>query len=360
MRFIHLSDVHLGAVPDRGTPWSAKREEEIWNSFGRLMGELAQDPVDVIFITGNLFSRQPLKRELERVASFFEPLGQTRVYLMTGPTDLLTETSFYRDQVWPENVFFFEGEEISRQKDPLLPLYIYGASMTKPGEEASLFQEAEPWVLPEEEEGLHILLARMGEEGLDGKSLLRAGFDYVALGGEGAPLSQVRDKAAACGSFEPMEASDEGEHGYLLGWQAEGRIRTRFVPYASRTYRRLEVEVLEEDTRYSVEDKVKEEIRKMGPSNIYTVHLVGQSSLEQLFFFDRLRRLGNILEVVDETKPAYDLARVYESYKGTLLGDFMESFIPAGEAFSLEHLSTMEEKALFYGIQALLETAGSN
>ena len=28
MRFIHLADVHLGAVPDRGCPWSKEREEE--------------------------------------------------------------------------------------------------------------------------------------------------------------------------------------------------------------------------------------------------------------------------------------------------------------------------------------------
>ena len=30
IRFIHLADVHLGAVPDRGCPWSHEREEEIW------------------------------------------------------------------------------------------------------------------------------------------------------------------------------------------------------------------------------------------------------------------------------------------------------------------------------------------
>ena len=33
IRFIHLADVHLGAVPDRGCPWSHEREEEIWETF---------------------------------------------------------------------------------------------------------------------------------------------------------------------------------------------------------------------------------------------------------------------------------------------------------------------------------------
>ena len=37
IRFIHLSDVHLGAVPDRGCPWSHEREEEIWETFRRVI-----------------------------------------------------------------------------------------------------------------------------------------------------------------------------------------------------------------------------------------------------------------------------------------------------------------------------------
>jgi len=37
MRFIHLADVHLGAVPDRGCPWSKEREEEIWSTFRRVI-----------------------------------------------------------------------------------------------------------------------------------------------------------------------------------------------------------------------------------------------------------------------------------------------------------------------------------
>ena len=79
MSFIHLSDVHLGAVPDRGTAWSAKREEELWDSFRRLMRDLKEDPVDVLFVSGNLFSRQPLKRELEEAVFLFEEIGRAHV-----------------------------------------------------------------------------------------------------------------------------------------------------------------------------------------------------------------------------------------------------------------------------------------
>ena len=34
MRFIHVSDVHLGMVPDKGKPWSDIRAKEIDTSSG--------------------------------------------------------------------------------------------------------------------------------------------------------------------------------------------------------------------------------------------------------------------------------------------------------------------------------------
>ena len=42
MRFIHIADVHLGAVPDAGCPWSAYRaaggELSVFGDFGNAGG----------------------------------------------------------------------------------------------------------------------------------------------------------------------------------------------------------------------------------------------------------------------------------------------------------------------------------
>ena len=67
IRFIHLADVHLGAVPDRGCPWSREREEEIWETFRRVIATIRKSPVDLLFIAGDLFHRQPLLSELPRL-----------------------------------------------------------------------------------------------------------------------------------------------------------------------------------------------------------------------------------------------------------------------------------------------------
>ena len=37
MRFIHMADVHLGAVPDEGKPWSERRKRELWASFTEVL-----------------------------------------------------------------------------------------------------------------------------------------------------------------------------------------------------------------------------------------------------------------------------------------------------------------------------------
>ena len=79
IRFIHLADVHLGAVPDRGCPWSREREEEIWETFRRVIVGIRKNPVDLLFIAGDLFHRQPLLRELREVDDLFASVPDTRV-----------------------------------------------------------------------------------------------------------------------------------------------------------------------------------------------------------------------------------------------------------------------------------------
>lgn len=104
MRFIHLADVHLGAVPDRGCPWSSRREEEIWETFRRVIAGIRENPVDLLFIAGDLFHRQPLLRELKEVNNLFSTIPDTRVYLMAGNHDYIKADSFYRDFQWEKNV----------------------------------------------------------------------------------------------------------------------------------------------------------------------------------------------------------------------------------------------------------------
>ena len=66
---------------------------------------------------------------------------------------------------------------------------------------------------------------------------------------------------------------------------------------------------------------------------------------------ERLKRLGNVIEIRDESRVRMDLKELYRRYRGTIIGDYIHSF---GEE---EDLSDTERKALFYGLGALFKTA---
>lgn len=87
-----------------------------------------------------------------------------------------------------------------------------------------------------------------------------------------------------------------------------------------------------------------------GFKNIYRLILRGQRAPELLLLTERLKKLGNIVEILDESRPAYDLQELHRKYTGTLIGDFVEYFMG-------RELSVVEEKALYHGLQALLETS---
>lgn len=71
MKFIHTADIHLGAEPDTGSSYTAKRPEELWNSFERLLNICEEEQTDLLLIAGDLFHRQPLLRELKELDYLF-------------------------------------------------------------------------------------------------------------------------------------------------------------------------------------------------------------------------------------------------------------------------------------------------
>lgn len=348
VRFIHLADVHLGAAPDRGCPWSHAREEEIWETFRRVIASISRDPVDLLFIAGDLFHRQPLLRELKEVNYLFSTIPETRVFLMAGNHDYIKKDSFYQGFAWEPNVTFFEDETKTCVRIPELDTFVYGMSYHRQMIRENLYDS---WT-PEEEDGFHVLLAHGGDGEhipIDARRLAAAGFSYLALGHIHKPHALLRGKAVYAGALEPIDRNDTGKHGYVEGSWDRGKLRLKFIPFASRSYENLVLSLNEESTQYSLEEMAKNSILKKGGQNIYRLVLQGSRPPELVLLTERLKRIGNISEVLDESVPAYDLEELERRFRGTLIGDYIGHF-------SGRDLSLVEEKALYHGLQALLET----
>ena len=79
MKFMHIADVHLGVEPDAGKDWSKKRSQDIWETFAETVLEAGRQKVDFLLISGDLFHKQPLKRELREVNYLFEQIRKSVV-----------------------------------------------------------------------------------------------------------------------------------------------------------------------------------------------------------------------------------------------------------------------------------------
>ena len=350
IRFIHLADVHLGAVPDRGCPWSREREEEIWETFRRVIATIRKSPVDLLFIAGDLFHRQPLLSELREINDLFATIPGTRVFLMAGDNDYMKEESFYRTFKWNDNVSFFDGESRTCIEIPEKNIYVYGLSYEHREIHEALYDD---WK-KSDKRGFHVLMAHGGDEQhipLDFRKLAEGGFDYIALGHRHQHQAPLRDWTLYSGALEPIDRNDLGEHGYIEGTYDEGTVRTHFVPFASRSYQNLLLTVREGSTQHTLEEMLRNEIMKRGGKNIYRVIIQGTRSPGSLLLAERLKTMGNIVEVLDESRPAYDLKKLHEQYKGTLIGDYIEQFTDNA------HRPVVEDKALYHGLQSLLNAS---
>ncbi|MBQ8306717.1 MAG: DNA repair exonuclease [Blautia sp.] len=350
MRFVHLADVHLGAVPDRGCAWSARREEEIWETFRRVIAYIRENPVDLLFIAGDLFHRQPLKKELKEVNYLFTTIPETRVFLIAGNHDYLKRDSMYRTFSWAENVYFFGSEKVQSVHLTEPEVTVYGFSFCH----REIREDLLAGCVPEDEEGLHILLAHGGDQDhvpMNVRSLSAAGFDYIALGHIHRPGMLIRNRAAFSGALEPIDRNDTGAHGFIEGYtDADGRLKIRFIPFAQRNYEEISVTLTENATQGWLEEEIRSRIEERGQQHIYRVLLDGVRPPDMVLIPERIRLLGNISEFADLSRFAYDLPLLEKQYSGTLIGDYIRYFRNS-------EMGEVEEKALMYGLQALLETS---
>lgn len=350
MKFIHIADVHLGAQPDAGPLYSEKRQQELWSTFEHVIHICEEEQMDLLLIAGDLFHRQPLLRELKEVDHLFSTMTRTKVALIAGNHDYIRRDSYYRTFEWSDNVHPLFGEELEYADFPGLDTAVYGFSyhsreIREPRYDGITSGRVEP---------IEILLAHGGDQKhipIDIRALSSSGFDYIALGHIHKPRAMEKDRIIYAGALEPVDRNDTGPHGYIRGEITESGVRTRWIPCACREYVHLELPVEQSDTEGSVRERIRKCILEKGNQNIYKITLYGKRDADISFDIKRIAGLGNILEAVDETSPAYDLRRLLEENRDNLLGKYIARFAGCEEGSPVY-------EALCEGVDALLASRG--
>lgn len=355
MKFIHIADVHLGATPDSNMHWAKERQKEIWQSFKNIISLCNKEKVDLLLIAGDLFHKQPLIRDLKEINYYFSTLETAHVVIMAGNHDHISPRSNYNGYQWDERVHMFLRDSLEVIEFPHINTRVYGFSyltrdITEPKYNHIELQEYNKNKI---EEPIHILLAHGGDEKsipMNHKSLLKLGFDYIALGHIHKPRI-FGERMAYSGSLEPLDKNELGQRGYILGEireDEEKSIDIRFVKSSHREYKKLKILVDQDMTNGSLIDRIKNEISKEGTEHIYQIYLEGFRDENICFDKDAIYSYGNILEVIDESVPDYDFDALYRENSDNIIGMFIKRIRESNDG------DEINRKALYYGIAALL------
>lgn len=324
------------------------REREIWTSLNKITDLCRKKNIDLLLVAGDLFHRQPLLRELREVNAMFAAMECTQVVLCAGNHDYLKKDSYYRKFVWAENVHMILDDQWERVELPKIRTAVCGFSYeSRERGDSPCFEKCS-----ERRQKNEILMIHGGDANhvpLQKEELLSYGYDYVALGHIHRPQIVIPDKIAYSGALEPIDKNDTGTHGYILGEIEDGNCHIRFVPFAAREYVHTEIRVEPEMSGYELSEAVREEIDGRGTENIYKIVLKGFRSPDTLFDLKTLDVYGNIIEIADDTKPAYNFAKIKQQNRDNILGSLIEHLEGYGE-------DSVEYRAMCEGVQAFMET----
>lgn len=349
MKFIHMADVHLGVVPDKGKAWSEEREQEIKDTFVKVVEAAEEKQVDLILIAGNLFHVPPSEGMIRDVDYILSKLTKTKTVIMGGSSDYIAPDSPMANYQFSSRTICLSPEKISNVYMKDLNVCVTGFSYRDKENTDDILNR----IKPAKQGAVNILLANGGDSNhcpFNKKNLRESNFDYIALGGHRKPEIIKENAVIMAGSLEPIDYTDTGARGYIYGEITDGEIQTEFVPVAQRAYINLLINIKPDHVPPMILDLVDRQIRTLGEKNIYRILVKGHNHNNDVFDFSSVVEKYNVYEVITEISDEYDLNKIYEENQNNLIGRFIDQL--SDNYYSDE----VCKKAIHYGLDVLLKT----
>ncbi len=347
MKFIHISDVCLGAKPDAGKEWGDKRTGEIEETFKNVIQVCQDEDVRLLLIAGNLFDAPPTLEDLEHLDEMLLPLTGTRIVISAGDRDYIAPGS-------PQETYKFKSKTVILPRDRTTNAYLKGINTCVTGYSYGRAEYPDPVlenISPGRPDAVNILLGCGGTEGhmpFKNEVLARKGFDYIALGGSTRPVHILKNRMAYPGSPEPLSHLDIGRRGYIIGEINDGVTKIRWKPISKRQYINMTIEISSDFSDQEIIEGVFKKMRKLGFDNIYTIVLKGIIERDMHLNFKKIKDRFNVYTIIDKTLSRHDENKIYDENQHNLIGKFIDNIKE-----SYEQDEEVRTKAVRYGIEAL-------
>lgn len=351
MKFIHTGDIHWGMCPDASKPWGKERAQAIKDTFRTIIEHAKELDADCLFISGDLFHRQPLMKDLKEVNYLFSTAPSVKIVIIAGNHDRIRENSALLSFTWSPNVTFLMDEKLSSVYFEDINTEVHGFSYHRTEIKEPLLDDIQVPL----NSRIQILMAHGGDPAhlpISFNSLELSPFSYIALGHIHKPRVVAEAKMAYCGSPEPLDLTETGPHGYYTGEihpVTRKLLSLRFIPAASLQYIPLAVNVSKDTTSGELSQRIAREIENRGCQNIYRFRLKGMRDPDIEFDLEQLASRYRIAEIIDDSEPLYDFSALFAEHSSDMIGFYIQ-------ALQKDGMSPVEKKALYYGVNALLRT----
>lgn len=353
MKLIHCADLHLDARMESGLPKekAAERRLELLHTFTKMVEQAEEQGVESILLCGDLFDARTISvRARNCVLDAIRQHPGVVFYYLQGNHD---QNSFLDGlEQLPENLRTFgSGWTMYRQGQ----VTIAGVEITGQNTDQILEQ-----LFLDDSEANIVMLHGMATEYGGGKSgdeislrkLRSRGIDYLALGHIHSYRKEELDERGTwcyCGCLEGRGFDECGEKGYVLLEAENGKINSRFVPFAQRTLHEVCADISGCMTQEEIQRAVREAVAAIPREDMVKIVLTGEVALDAEKDADWLCKwLENdyyFLKVKDETKLMIH-PEDYQ-YDVSLKGEFVRLVLAA------RMTEEEKEQVLRLGIRAL-------
>ena len=304
MKFIHIADVHWGARPEREQTFGRIREQEIKETFQRVIDHANKQQVDLLLIAGDLFDQPPTQQELREVDYLLFRLNHTRTVLIAGNHDHLEPHDVFSQYKWNSEVYLLDGKQRDHISFEDLETTIYGFSYWKNQITKPLYDRMKPD--ESESSDFSILLAHGGDEShipIQREALKWSGFDYIALGHIHKPMKVGSELYRYCGTPLACSVSEAQQQKGIIMVEmgVKGEIKTTILP-------------LEPLRQVKVVKGTLEEVLKESCKDYVTVVLTDKADLDVIDMQERIRlAFPNLLEIRRENQRKTDYTRTLQT-----------------------------------------------
>ncbi|MBQ9200132.1 MAG: DNA repair exonuclease [Lachnospiraceae bacterium] len=351
MKFIHISDVHLGIKPDKGRYWSNERALEIEEAFKDIIKVCDNLSVDLLLIAGDLFDAPPSEKELRRLDVELKKLYKTKTVIIAGSNDYIEEGSAWDTFSFSSDTILFPRDKAVNAYIEDLNVCISGISYGKPEYKERVLEKLNPG----KEDAYNILLGHGGDAlhmPFSTEKLARKGYDYIALGYIHKVKHILKNKMAFSGSLEPVDYTETGKHGYIFGEVDEaGNTNITWVPCNKRSYVNTVVKLDSSMDNNDINEAVIKRIHELGDNNIYRIMLKGKINSDVSVNLGNIKKEYFINQIIDKTEEAYSIDKLKIDNKGNLVGEFISTLSDALDAENED----IRQKAILYGVNALID-----